>query len=148
MILLSSVLAFLYYNDLGPFKENVADINTLNEKYCGTNGDEDICNCILKYAVEDMHSRFTTQELDSLKTQKIRAAYVLQKSLFATKEQSILCLESRDAKGKYREFLNDFVPIDNAYLEKIGETAKNLGEKIWDEVESLQENKKDIDGKY
>ena len=149
VILLSSlVLGFMYYKGLGPFKENVADLKTLNAKYCGPNGDEDICDCILKYASEDMHKRFISKELDSLENQKIRSAYVLQKSLSATKEQALICLASKDATDKYKVFLQDFVPIDNKYFEMIGETARDLGEKLKDEVNSLQENKNDIDEKY
>ena len=141
-------LGFMYHKGLGPFKQNLADMNRLQEKYCGPEGDQDICDCILKPAQDDISTRFSASEQDSLAIQKIRAAYVLQKSLKATKESAIVCLASRGATAKYKTFLQDFVPIENKYLDIIGEKAKDLKGALQNEVNSLQEEKKDIDEKY
>lgn len=142
------IVGFMYYKGIGPFQQNVADMNHLMQKYCGENGDKDICDCILKPAQADIESRFTVSELDSLAEQKIKGAYILQKSLKATKEKAIVCLASRDATEKYKVFLQDFVPIENKYLDLIGEKARDLSDKVKDEISSLQEDKKDIDDKY
>ncbi|MGB1037788.1 MAG: hypothetical protein ACPGYY_04010 [Bacteroidia bacterium] len=142
------ILGFLYYKGIGPFEQNVADMNHLMQKYCGDDGDEDICECILKPAQEDINSRFTRSELDSLTNQKIKGAYVLQKSLKATKEKALVCLASKDATSKYKVFLQDFVPIENKYLDLIGDKARDLSDKVKEEISSLKEDKKDIDDKY
>jgi len=104
------------YKSIGPFKNNVADISHLDEKYCGPDGDVDICECILKPARKDISSRFTSEEIEKLSTEKIKAVYVLEQSLSATKVQSVACLASRGAEGKYKVFLQDFVPIKNEHL--------------------------------
>lgn len=148
VLIVGLVLGYMYKNSLGPFQENVADVEVLMEKYCGEDGDEDICDCILKPAEADLNSRFTAAERDTLKSQKIKAAYVLQKSLKATKEQSLVCLASKGATEKYKVFIQDFIPIENKYLNLAEEKVKDLGEKLKNEVESFKDDKKGIDDKY
>ncbi|MDA8886411.1 hypothetical protein N9I68_02420 [Bacteroidia bacterium] len=142
----------MYYKGLGPFTENVADIQHLEDKYCGDNGDSDICDCILKPAQADMKNRFSKSEIAELGDQKIRAAYVLKKSLGASKESAITCLTSKlgveGAQNRYKVFLQDFVPIENKYLDFAGEKARELGDKLKNEVKTFKENKKGIDDKY
>ena len=152
LLILGLALSFMYYKSLGPFTENVADIQHLEDKYCGKNGDHDICDCILKPAQADMKTRFSKSEIAELGDQKIRAAYVLKKSLSASKEAAIICLTNKlgleGAENKYKVFLQDFVPIENKYLDFAEEKARELGEKLKNEVKTFQENKKDIDDKY
>lgn len=142
------ILGYMYKNSMGPFKQNVADISTLQEKYCGPDGDQDICDCILAPAKKDIENRFTVAERDSLEVQKIKAAYVLQKSLSATKESAIGCLALKGATDKYKVFLQDFVPIENKYLDMLGDKARDLGDKLKEEVTTFKNNKEDIDSKY
>jgi len=142
------ILGYLYKNSIGPFKKNVADVATLEEKYCGPDGDVDICECILEPAKNDINSRFTAAERDSLQVKKIKAAYVLQKSLRATKEQALVCLAAKGATNKYKVFIQDFVPIENKYLDMVGEKARDLGGKLKDEVTNFKKNKENIDSKY
>jgi hypothetical protein len=142
------ILGYMYNSSIGPFKKNVADISQLEEKYCQSDGDEDICNCILKPALQDMTNRFTPTEIDSLKVQKIKAAYILQKSLRATKEQALICLAAKGVTVKYKAFLQDLIPIENSYLDVIGEKAREIGDKLKEKATSFQDNKEDIDSKY
>ena len=142
------VVGFMYYKGLGPFEKNVADLAYLEDKYCGSDGDADICDCIIAPAKSDIAIRFSREERDSLTHQKLRAAYVLQKSLRATKESALACLTLKGEGGKYKEFLQDFVPIENKYLNMAGDKIKDLGNKLRDEVTSLKENKDKIDDKY
>ena len=142
------ILGYMYKNSVGPFKKNVADMSTLQEKYCGPDGDQDICDCILTPANNDIVSRFSPAERDSLKVKKIKAAYVLQKSLRATKENALSCLAIKGETGKYKEFLQDFVPIENKYLNMVGDKARDIGGKLKDEVRNFKSNKEDIDSKY
>jgi hypothetical protein len=142
------ILGYMYKNSVGPFKTNVADMNTLSEKYCGPDGDQDICDCILVPVKNDIESRFNKSERDSLEVQKIKAAYVLQKSLRATKESALACLAIKGKTEKYKVFLQDFVPIENKYLDMVGEKARDLGDKLKEEVSTFKDNKENIDSKY
>jgi hypothetical protein len=149
VIIISAVIVgYMYKSSIGPFKKNVADISQLEKKYCQSDGDEDICDCILKPALQDMTDRFTIAEIDSLAVQKIKAAYILQKSLQATKEDALLCLATKGATEKYKVFLQDLIPIENNYLDSLGKKARDLGDKIKAEVNLFQDNKENIDSKY
>jgi hypothetical protein len=149
VVLLSAVIVgYMYKSSIGPFKKNVADISQLEKKYCQPDGDRDICDCILKPALQDITNRFTTAEIDSLTVQKIKAAYILQKSLQATKEEALICLAEKGGTVKYKVFLQDLIPIENSYLDVIGEKARNLGDKLKEKATSFQDNKEDIDSKY
>lgn len=142
------VIGFMYYKSIGPFKQNVTDIYALEEKYCDQEVDKDICDCIIKNIKRDMKRRFTRAELDSLAQQRIKAAYVLKKSMNSTKTDALNCLESRDAAHKYKQFRNDFIPIENKYLEIIEDKAKELGDNVRQEIKDFLLNKDDIDDKY
>mgnify|MGYP001065727377 CR=1 FL=1 len=144
----AAIFGFLYYKSIGPFKENIADIAHLKVKYCEDERDEAICDCIIGAAEKDMKRRFTDEELDSLAVQRIKAVYVLKKSLNATKEEALMCLASRGEEAKYKTFLQDFVPIENEYLDLIGEKAKQASQKLKDEYSSFKDNKESIDTKY
>lgn len=149
VILISVVIVgYMYKNSIGPFQKNIADISQLQEKYCQSEGDKDICDCILKPALLDIQNRFTEREIDSLKVEKIKAAYILQKSLRATKEQALVCLSSKGSTEKYNVFLQDLIPVENSYLDIVGEKVRDLGDKLKEEVTSYQESKEDIDSKY
>jgi hypothetical protein len=147
-VVIALVFGFMYYESIGPFKENMADIAHLKGKYCEEERDASICDCIIGNAEKDMRNRFTKDELDSLAVQRIKAAYVLNKSLNATKEEALLCLAAKGEEEKYKVFLQDFVPIENEYLDLIGEKAKQASEKIRDEYQSFKDNKGTIDSKY
>lgn len=142
------VFGFMYYKSIGPFKQNVADIAQLKLNYCEEEKDDAICDCIIGNAEKDMKQRFSKAELDSLSVQRIKAAYVLKKSLNATKEKAMICLAARGEEAKYKTFLQDFVPIENEYLDLIGDKAKQASQKLKDEYQSFKENKETIDTKY
>jgi hypothetical protein len=149
VVLISAVIVgYMYKSSIGPFKKNVADISQLEEKYCQPEGDIDICDCILKPALQDMKNRFTVAEIDSLTVQKIKAAYILHKSLQATKEQALICLATTGTTEKYKIFLQDLIPIENSYLDSLEKKARDLGDKIKKEMSLFQDNKEDIDSKY
>lgn len=148
VVVVGLVVGVMYYKSWGPFEHNVAEMAHLQEKYCGENGDADICDCILTPIKEDMSQRFTQEELDSLSTQRIRAAYVLKKSMQQTKVQAATCLEKRGATSKYKKFVQDFIPIENQYLDMAENKVDELKGKLKDEMTSFKDNKKSIDEKY
>ena len=140
------VVGAMYYKSWGPFETNVADIATLEDKYC--NLDPDICDCIVQPAKADMATRFSKVELDSLGEMRIKSAYILKKSLASTKEQAIVCLGLKGATDKYAVFLKDFVPVENQYIDIATDKIKVLSGKLRSEVETFRENKDEIDGRY
>lgn len=146
LVVSALVVGVMYYKSWGPFKTNVADIATLEDKYC--QDDADICDCIVQPAKSDLESRFSTAELDSLREQRIKSAYVLKKSLASTKEKAILCLGVREATDKYAVFLKDFVPVENKYIDMASDKVKELSGKLRSEVENFKDNKEEIDGRY
>lgn len=148
VVIAGLVLGFMYYKSIGPFKQNVADMSNLREKYCESEPDEDICSCIIEKAEEDMRKRFSKAELESITTQRVRGAYILKKSLAATKEEAMICLAEKGETEKYKTFIQDFIPIENEYLNVVGDKAKELSEKLKEEYQSFRESKKDIDNKY
>ncbi|MBT8326931.1 MAG: hypothetical protein KJP21_04360 [Bacteroidia bacterium] len=148
LVIAAIALGYMYYKSIGPFKQNVTDISNLKEKYCESNRDEDICDCIIEKAEKDMRKRFNSAEIDSLANQPIRGAYVLKKSLAETKEEALACLAAKGETDKYKVFIQDFIPIENEYLNIVGDKAKQLSQKLKEEYQSFKETKKDIDNKY
>jgi hypothetical protein len=142
------VVGFMYSKGIGPFKETSADLKALTAKYCSDPEEAAICDCIIKNAEVDMRKRFTEAEMDTMSRERIRAAYVLKRSLDATKAEAMECLTKRGMENKYKQFTNDFIPIENEYLEAIGNKTKEWGEKLKQEAESFLLNKNDIDSRY
>ncbi len=65
-----------------------------------------------------------------------------------TKEQALLCLEKRNAIEKYKQFIHDFIPIENKYLSMAEDKVDELTGAVKDEVTTFNEGKKSIDDKY
>jgi hypothetical protein len=95
-----------------------------------------------------MAKRFTAPEIAKLSEEKIKAVYVLEQSLSATKVQSLACLMAKGEEGKYKVFLQDFIPIKNEHLNFAENKLKQLAQKVRDEVKNFKENKEDIDKRY
>jgi hypothetical protein len=150
VLIVGLVVGFMYYNSMGPFKGGEADILELREQYCGNTpkADADICDCIVRLAEADLEMRFTKSELDSLRQDKLKSIYILEKSLKATKVEAIACLTARNSEDKYKAFLQDFIPIENEYLDKIQEGAQGIKEKLQEEYDSFINEKEELDEKY
>jgi hypothetical protein len=148
LLISATVVGLMYYKSWGPFEHNIAELSHLQDKYCISNADEDICECIVQPIESDMNQRFTTDELQLLTTQRIKAAYVLKKSMNHTKEQALLCLEKRNAIEKYKQFIHDFIPIENKYLSMAEDKVDELTGAVKDEVTTFNEGKTSIDDKY
>ena len=148
LIIAGAILFFMFKYSMGPFKNDVVNMSDLQEKYCSPDGDQDICDCILRPLKDDMEARFSATEIDSFRHQKIKAAYVLQKSLRATKETALACLTVKGQANKYTVFLQDFVPIENKYLNSVGDKARDLGDRLKAEISNFKNYKEDIDKKY
>ena len=44
----------------------------MEEKYCGIQGDQDICECVIKLVLSDIEMRFSQEELMELKNDKAK----------------------------------------------------------------------------
>jgi hypothetical protein len=148
LLISATVIGWMYYSSWGPFEHNIAELAHLQDKYCESAGDKDICECIVQPIESDMRQRFTPDELQLLSTDRIKAAYVLKKSMDKTKEKALSCLETRNAPQKYKQFMHDFVPVENKYLIFAEDKVDELTGAVKDEVTSFQESKKSIDDKY
>lgn len=148
VVLVAVVIGAMYAKGIGPFKDTQVGLDALTEKYCGNPEEEAICECILQKAERDMRNRFTEDELDSLQADRIRAAYVLKRSLDATKNPAMQCLETKGMEHKYQQFINDFIPIENEHLNVVGDKAKEWSEKLKQEAQDLLLNKDNIDSRY
>ncbi len=62
LLISATVVGLMYYKSWGPFEHNIAELSHLQDKYCISNADEDICECIVQPIESDMNQRFTTDE--------------------------------------------------------------------------------------
>ncbi|MFY0643134.1 MAG: hypothetical protein JXR19_01560 [Bacteroidia bacterium] len=148
VLVLAVVVGLLYYFSIGPFKAEHLTIEGMEEKYCGEEGDEDICDCVVIMLYSDLENRFSEEELSQMKSDKAKMSYVLIKSLAASKEKSLECLRTRNAEDKYNEFYRDMVPIANKDLKNIREKAGEIKDRLSQGVDSLKKGFEDIDDRY
>lgn len=148
MICIIAVIGFMYLFSWGPFKKNITQISTLEAKYCQTDRDDDICECIVAKLKLDMMQRFTSAELDEITEDKLKSFRVLTKSMEATKEESLQCLALRGEEQKYKQFLLDFANLSNEDIDYIKIKGKEIGEWIKDKADSVGSSLEEIDKRY
>lgn len=96
--------SYLYINNIGPFNKELMEIDLLKDKYCDDNEDEDICDCIV---------RIIESRADSISLNNSDKKLLIHKTITDSYQQSMECLEKRDAKAKYKKFLADIAGINN-----------------------------------
>lgn len=143
----------MYYFNIGPFKKNVTDLEFLKEKYCSAAAQSApqnvaICECIVKKAEKDMKSRFSSEELESMKTDKLKSAYVLQKSLEKMKTRSEICLEDQNQKDAMKKFTTDLASLDNEWLGKVAGWVNHGVDALKEKWNERKAEKTAIDDKY
>lgn len=143
-----AVLGVMYYFSWGPFEEEAIDVWHLDSKYCLEEVDHDICECIIEPIHDDIHGRFSAEELAALKEDKVKSLYVFKKSLDASKERSMQCLSERQAQAKYKEFLEDLLPVNSELMHEVNAQTKKWWGKLKKGVEDFREDKEEIDDKY
>jgi hypothetical protein len=94
----------MYINNIGPFKNELMDINILKEKYCKNKKEEDICDCVVQIIETKADSTFFNNS---------DKEFLIHKSILDSYQQSMDCLEKRNAKSKYKEFLVDIAGIND-----------------------------------
>lgn len=143
-----AAVVFMYVFSWGPFKKNITQIQTLEEKYCEEERDDDICECIVAPLKLDMIQRFSNEELEAISQDKIKSFRILTKSMDATKGSSLGCLSERGAEDKYNDFLLDFAQLDKEDIDFIRSKGKEIGDWIKDKADSLGESFEEIDERY
>jgi hypothetical protein len=103
VLILAGIYA-LYYFKIWPFKENVAGIEYLTEKYCGKKDaprETAICDCIVRSAEMDIKNRFSEKEYAEIQENRARSAYALHKSLNAIRPDMERCLREQGQEGTW-----------------------------------------------
>ncbi|MDG2041443.1 MAG: O-antigen ligase family protein [Bacteroidia bacterium] len=104
LLLLIAGFSYMYINNIGPFKNELMDINILKEKYCKNKKEEDICDCVVQIIETKADSTFSNNS---------DKQFLINKSILDSYQQSMYCLEKRNAKSKYKEFLVDIAGIND-----------------------------------
>ncbi len=104
LLLLIAGFSYMYINNIGPFKNELMDINILKEKYCKNKKEEDICDCVVQIIETKADSTFSNNS---------DKQFLIHKSILDSYQQSMDCLEKRNAKSKYKEFLVDIAGIND-----------------------------------
>ena len=140
----------LYFYKVWPFDKNVSNLDFLEEKYCNSENEESqaICECILVKVKADLETRFTKEELKDLKSDRLKSAYSLQKSLESVKASAQNCLEEKGEENAWRRFTTDLATLDNKFLGKIGDLVNKGVDKLKAEWDSRKKEKLEIDSKY
>ena len=104
LLLLIAGFSYMYINNIGPFKNELMDINILKEKYCKNKKEEDICDCVVQIIETKADSTFSNNS---------DKQFLIHKSILDSYQQSMDCLEKRNAKSKYKEFLVDIAGVND-----------------------------------
>ena len=91
LLLLIAGFSYMYINNIGPFKNELMDINILKEKYCKNKKEEDICDCVVQIIETKADSTFSNNS---------DKQFLIHKSILDSYQQSMDCLEKRNAMGK------------------------------------------------
>ena len=104
LLLLIAGFSYMYINNIAPFKNELMDINILKEKYCKNKKEEDICDCVVQIIETKADSTFSNNS---------DKQFLIHKIILDSYQQSMDCLEKRNAKSKYKEFLVDIAGIND-----------------------------------
>lgn len=122
LLLLIAGFSYMYINNIGPFKNELMDINILKEKYCKNKKEEDICDCVVQ---------IIETKADSIFSNNSDKEFLIYKSILDSYQQSMDCLEKRNAKSKYKEFLVDIAGInDLSFPDSLEFKTKEISDKL------------------
>tara|TARA_B100000497_G_scaffold37108_1_gene43482 strand:+ start:18184 stop:18540 length:357 start_codon:yes stop_codon:yes gene_type:complete len=112
----------MYINNIGPFKNELMDMNILKEKYCKNKKEEDICDCVVQIIETKADSTFSNNS---------DKEFLIHKSILDSYQQSMDCLEKRNAKSKYKEFLVDIAGINDwSFPDSLEFKTKEISDKL------------------
>lgn len=147
--LMVAAFLILYQMEIWPFEKNLATIKILELRYCKGEGNDKIkCNCIVKTLKKDINERFSREEIEELSKNRIKAAYILKKSLDAKEIEIISCLASKKSESLLPEFKRELIAQESDILNKFGDWLEKGKERFSESFNNLNDKKKDIDNKY
>ncbi len=122
LLLLIAGFSYMYINNIGPFKNELMDMNILKEKYCKNKKEEDICDCVVQIIETKADSTFSNNS---------DKEFLIHKSILDSYQQSMDCLEKRNAKSKYKEFLVDIAGINDwSFPDSLEFKTKEISDKL------------------
>lgn len=147
LLLLAAAIFGLYYFKIGPFKKNLAHIEVIKSKYCSGDSPE-ICDCIVQKLETDIRGRFSEEEIIEMREDRIKCAYVFQKSLSEISDEAKSCLKKTDNEKLWGIFIKETLQVNNAVTDKIENLLKE-GKTVLDEkVDDVKGKKEELDGRY
>ena len=150
IIILLVIVGALYWFGIWPFNKNVVSMSYLENKYCDNQNAQKrvVCDCIVLRLKSDLASRFTIAELDSMQEDKLKTAYIFEKSLQKIEPEAKACLQEAGHPGAWDDFRADLASQDNEYLKKAGSAIKSGADYLKEKWNARTEEKKDIDKRY
>lgn len=147
LVLIAAGAYFLYFGKSSLIKDNVATIDYLKEKYC-EDPSSTKCACIVMKLESDIKNRFNEEEIASMKEDRFYSALVLKKTIKAQSNNIQSCVDDKGEPKAFQDFKNDFIPIQNKYLEEAGEMGRNAKEKVKGKIQDFIQKNKDVDSRY
>lgn len=150
ILILLALIGTLYYFHIWPFRQNVASVEFQENKYCEQEDPEKtaICNCIVQPLRADIDRRFNKAEQDSMLTDRLKGAYVLEKSLQVIKPSAQACLKEKGFPEGWAHFTDNLASLDNKYLKMAAEKLRSGADYLKEQWKSRTGEKKEIDEKY
>lgn len=137
----------LYYYQIGPFKENLAHINVIQNTYC-EGATPEICDCIVSKLNMDINNRFSKEEILEMKEDRIQSAYVFQKSMSKISTEAKGCLKEKDKEELWGFFIKETLKLNNKVTHTIEELFSG-GKTLFDEkINETKGKKEKIDQRY
>lgn len=147
-VLVLSVVFLLFYFEIGPFEQNPISIDSLKSTYCVDEVNPAKCECIVRPIEVDMANRWTPTELDYLKQHGTQMAYAVTRSFEAVRDQIEGCLKDRGEEEALDEVLQELIPVNQKWLNKLGEWKDDLAQKADSALDSAQSKKDWVDEHY
>lgn len=147
LFLIGAVAMALYHFRIGPFAQNNVTLAYLQSKYCIEKNSVE-CQCIVQPIEADMKGRFSSDELQNLENDQLKASYVLHKSLKVLESDIKNCLNEKGDPKMLKEFKAEAYNIDNPFFRKTADILEDFKEKSKEKLNNFLRQKEDVDQRY
>lgn len=148
ILLLAAVAVFgLYYFQVGPFKDHITHISVIKAKYCSGKTPE-ICSCIVQKLEADIQARFTPEEIEAMKADRLESAYVYQRSMAQISDDAKSCLRQSEKEELWSTFIKETLQINNSLTDKIEDLLKEGKTLVDEKINEVKGKKEDLDRRY
>jgi len=119
---------YLYLKKIGPFNSESFDMTQIKQNYCSEDGDDDVCECIVQMAEEQLTTSYQNDNLG------------VQKAFIKSANQSIECLKKRNAEEKYVQFIQGTIGVNhNTLVDSLTVKAEKFNLKIKGTIERVSD---------